>query len=184
MADDYTPKPAAKNECPAIAQACWTPEVVIHAHSTRKAAIQYEHEGNLNTCARECTPAGSPLLAVRLGVGQAGAQVAGELLADAELEAVAVLAVGALVQAEGGGPPLGGHHAGDATPLGLPPDAADVAQGVCKLCLCRVEGGRAGDALIADNSQRTSSTDVRLQGEACGGAIFRQKSGNDQVTRN
>lgn len=67
----------------------------------------------------EIIPAGSLLLAVCLGVRQARAQVAGELLADAEFEAVAVLPIGALVQGEWGSPALGGHYAGNATLLTL-----------------------------------------------------------------
>ena len=95
----------------------------------------------------EPPPASSLLLPVSLGVGQARAQVAGELLADGEAEAVAVLPIGALVQGEWGGPALWGDHTANAALLGLRTDGVNVLEGVCEFLLCGVEGGGAGDAL-------------------------------------
>ena len=50
------------------------------------------------------------------GVGKAHAQVAGELLADGELEAVSRLAIGALVQSKRGRPAIRRHNIDNPTP--------------------------------------------------------------------
>ena len=50
------------------------------------------------------------------GVGQAHAEVAGQLTTDEEPEALCTQAVCALLQGKGRGPALGRHNAGNASP--------------------------------------------------------------------